>query len=320
MTALEFYPTRPFTALLLAVVLLAGCAEETIIDPPPPVDRSMIQGVVADEDGHTFPGVIVTLRHEGDEEDLRSAVTDVEGSFRFASLAAGDYLVAVGQPSSSEIVEANPAAVALTEGANARADFTVRILPVEGQVTVEQGPRENYIGTASGEMPVSPDEPLYHANEPEELHAIIAPDGHHVTLAEWRQAAGTARVTCAGAAGTRFELTLEGLIPDGVYSVGAVLVNWIDGAPVRAGTGALGASNGSQNVFTASSLGEGTLQATAPPGAMSRNGSAPDCMLTQVQEVALWVTYHLDPQQPSMDRAPNRTWVLQLRFKFGRDG
>ena len=237
-------------------------------------------------------------------------------SFRFASLGAGDYLVAVERPASSEIVEANPAAVALTEGANARADFTVRILPIEGQVTGQPGLRENYIGTASGEVPASPDEPLYHANEPEELHAIIAPDGHHVTLAEWRQAAGTARVTCGGAAGTRFELTLEGLIPDGVYSVGAVLTNWVDGAPVRAGTGALG-NHRSQNVFTASSLGEGTLQATAPPGAMSRNGSAPECMLTQVQEVALWVTYHLDPERPSPDLAPSRTWVDQLKFNFG---
>lgn len=297
-------------SLIVAVMLLAGCGDDitdTVVDP------TAIQGAVTDEDGNTYPGVTVSLRIEGSAAVLRNRTTDVEGKYQFV-VEEGSYLVAIEVPRASEVVDANPIAVSVLEESTAHADFTIRLLPVDARVVYgEEGvDSQNDIRNASGQKPENPDEPLYHANEPDELHPIVAPDGHHVTFGEWRQSGGTAQAACNGSIGTRFSLMLEGLIPNGVYTVQAVLVDF-DGGPVRRGDGTLGPPGA--NVFTASMSGDGMLQVTLPPGPMSQTGDAPDCVLTQVDSARIWVIYQIDGQPVDGSPGDNReAWVEQMSF------
>src|SRR5688572_2983078 len=54
--------------------------------------------------------------------------------------------------------------------------------------------------------------------EERQHNPILAPDGHHVTWAEFNRPVGTAKINCTGQ-GTRINLRIEGLIPNGVYSL-----------------------------------------------------------------------------------------------------
>ena len=47
---------------------------------------------------------------------------------------------------------------------------------------------------------------------------ILAPDGHQVTLGEFKMVTGGAEVTCVNQ-GTTIAISLQGLIPNGVYSL-----------------------------------------------------------------------------------------------------
>lgn len=312
MSAQHYHLSRTHSFLVLAFLLLAGC-DDGPTNPPP--DATTIEGTVTDEDGNPYPEVTVILRHSDSATDLLTRTTDEEGKYRFV-VEEGSYLVIIELPASGEVLDTNPVSVSVNEGSTVQANFTIQLLPIEGMVVYgEDGiDNQNDIRNASGGKPESPGEPLYHANVPDELHPILAPDGHHVTLGEWRQASGTARATCNGNSGTQYTLVMDGLIPDGVYTVQAVLVNFIDG-PVRVGDGALGP--GGANVITASTSGEGLLDVTLPPGPMSLTGAAPGCVLTQVDSSVLWVIYQIDGQPVGGSPGPDGTaWVEQMKFSF----
>lgn len=304
---------RTLSSLVLALLLLAGCSGDDAVGPEN--ESTTIQGAVVSEEGGPYPGVTVTLHRADPEADLTRRTSPLEGSYEFIRLSAGSYEVAIEPPRASEVDGANPAAVTVAEGATVQADFKIQPLPVEASVVHgENGVDLQSVRNASGLKPTHPDEPLYNASNPAALQPITAPDGHHVTLGEWRQARGTGRATCNGNSGTHYTLTLEGLIPGGVYSIGVVLVDFTTNTPVRKGTGVLGPVDGSKNVFTASGSGKGMLAVTAPPGPMSLNGSAPECALIQVSSVTLWVFYHVDGQTSSSQRTPGQ--VEHMRFSF----
>src|SRR5262249_23008122 len=72
-----------------------------------------------------------------------------------------------------------------------------------------------FIQDAAGQAPTDPATPLF---ESRAGNAVLAPDGHQVTLGEFNAPAGSASVSC-GDAGTHAVLDLQGLIPGGKYSV-----------------------------------------------------------------------------------------------------
>jgi hypothetical protein len=84
---------------------------------------------------------------------------------------------------------------------------------------------EAELADAQGNPPTSLDTPLYNKGGPlgpcSPPTPILAPDGHQVTLGEWRQVVGTASVKCL-ATETHVVIHFTGLIPKGLYTIDIV--------------------------------------------------------------------------------------------------
>ncbi len=157
-------------------------------------------------------------------------------------------------------------------------------------------PAADPVYDSAGNPATAANTPLYSeaAGECDHLFPLIAPDGHHIKLAEWKTASGTAVIKC-GQKGTHVVLQLSGLIPHGVYTVWVatfVAPGLTQDFANLVGVGALGAPDGSQNTIIASEDGEGELSVFHPAGELSFFGSA-GC-LTDEYEVLLWIPLHTD--------------------------
>ena len=159
-------------------------------------------------------------------------------------------------------------------------------------------PAADPVYDSAGNPAVAGDTPLY-ANASGlcgHLFPLVAPDDHHITLAEWQRAKGSALIKC-GTRGTHAVLQLTGLIPNGVYTVWVATFQAPGLTPDFAnliGLGALGEPDGSQNVVLASPQGTAALSVVHPPGDFSIFGST-DCLSDEF-EVLLWLPLHLDGQ------------------------
>src|SRR5260370_8759989 len=100
--------------------------------------------------------------------------------------------------------------------------------------------------------------------------AVRAPDGHQITLGEFRQADGRVIVNCINT-GTLSVVHFSGLVPGGTYTVWQFI--FANGADMpRTAAGAVrdnGITAEIQNFFTASAGGEGQISLTSPPGPLS---------------------------------------------------
>jgi hypothetical protein len=173
-----------------------------------------------------------------------------------------------------------------------------------------------HIEDENGSMPVSDDAKLFNKQTGEHI-PVMTPDGHHVTLKEFKMASGWADVKCINA-GTHAVIHLKGLIPNGTYSVWLPIFNE---SHSRIAFGAFGSISGSKNYngFEADAEGNATVSLIRPAGTMETDGTDPaqgsvsNC-LGDYYESHLAIAYHLDgkPQQPG----PRSTWVVQVFFQI----
>ena len=148
---------------------------------------------------------------------------------------------------------------------------------------------------------------------------VLAPDGQHVSLGEWKAAEGTATVKCIGQ-GTHTTVHFSGLIPGGTYTVWLFI--FANGGPPTPFTaaGALGNSDPGepiQNYFTASAAGEGQLSLTNTSGVLSAvPGAIGSCWLDAYPEVHLALVYHIDRNTYGPVPGPMNTWAVQEVYMF----
>jgi len=146
---------------------------------------------------------------------------------------------------------------------------------------------------------------------------VTAPDGHQVTLGEFNKVSGYAEIKCVNA-GTHVVIHLSGLFPKGVYTMWTVTFkspgfDWTTANVI--GVGALGATDGSKNSFTASANGTASLSAIIPSGSLSVFGSVGDCLSSEYQ-VQLWGAYHMDGLTHGAVPGDDSTWVEQFVIQF----
>ena len=126
------------------------------------------------------------------------------------------------------------------------------------------------------------------------------PSGEQVTWGTFRRADGELDVACTDE-GTELELSMTGLLPQGVYT------GWIAffappgyaeaGMDALTGFGPVGPQSGAQSVFVADANGVGDLTVVTPPGALSVALAGPQqvpaCLL-DAYEVHVIAAYHMD--------------------------
>ena len=131
---------------------------------------------------------------------------------------------------------------------------------------------------------------------------------------------GTIEVGCVPG-GTQVRLVLEGLLPNGVYTMWNVPFN-APGPVLDApnfnlsGRGVVGYPDGSQSRFVASAAGTATFEATTPGGDLSEFGRIADCALADEVEWHVIGAYHIDGQTHGPDLGPDGSAVEQFGFIF----
>jgi hypothetical protein len=107
--------------------------------------------------------------------------------------------------------------------------------------------------------------------------------------------------------GTQVIVQLQGLIPNALYRIWILTFKepgfslaFPDPFINIIGAGALGSNDRSENSFTASSNGEGTIVRFIPAEAFSEFGFAPDCLLSDVFEWHIVGAF----QQPGQPAGP----------------
>ncbi len=125
--------------------------------------------------------------------------------------------------------------------------------------------------------------------------AILAPDGHQITLGEFKAANGRAGINCINT-GTQSVIHFSGLVPKQLYTVWPFTVG-VGGVFTGAGEigdtrGATGGTAPSVNNFLSSDAGEGEIVRITPAENLSAFGSIGNCFLDGVFQLHL--VYHLD--------------------------
>ena len=146
---------------------------------------------------------------------------------------------------------------------------------------------------------------------------VLAPDGHQVTLGEYNMASARADIKCINS-GTHVVVHAQGLIPNGVYTIWTLTFKspGFDGTFVNLiGNGALGAPDGSENVFTASSDGTASFSIIMHAENLSEFGSVGNCLGSEF-EVHLVAAYHMDSMSHGGSPGDPTTWVIQFGIPF----
>ena len=144
---------------------------------------------------------------------------------------------------------------------------------------------------------------------------VLGPDGSSISWGDFRGAKGSVIVKCTNR-GTHAVVHLDGLIPNGTYSVWSELIAPIGGDAIgRAGfteSDQKGKSKG--NVIQASARGEGHFSGFMTQGALDEIG---DCMLDDVKnEVYNWRIVGIYHFSGKADLAQEGTFVEQTAFSF----
>lgn len=183
---------------------------------------------------------------------------------------------------------------------------------------------------AAGNPPASDSTPLYDAR----FHnPALAPDGHQLTVGEFNHVSGNGTLRCVRN-GTRVNLHVSGLVPNGVYTVWTLVFNGpFPAGPNGAkpapfgnlvGLGPLGAHSGTENHFQADANGEGDISALVRPGALYAEPPPPflpgmyniqGCLLDEV-EVHMVGVYHFDSMTYGSGPGYNHGAVEQFGFRF----
>jgi len=177
-----------------------------------------------------------------------------------------------------------------------------------------------FVENEMNEMPSQESDLLY---EFRQKNPVVDMDGKHMTWADFGTVKGKAKVTSTQG-GFMVDLELSGLIPNGVYTIWNVTFFEEGMDPSKEmlnirGLGCIGATNGTENYFTASEDGKGSISAfTATPAPLSMMGDILADPIKDEVEFHVVGAYHLDGQTWGANLGPDGTAVEQFGFIFKR--
>jgi hypothetical protein len=311
-----------FLTLISVFLCFWGCSSDDSPDLQPPNAFGTLSGTILSGEGTAYAMVKVDLEAGGGNIEV-SGVTDASGNYEITQVPVGNYTLNVHAPLGSTIANNRPS-VSIADGQVTNKDFIFEIKTNEAYVVLSPIDPLGEVKNVDAEIP-SGNEAIYtpfSVSNPGmgPLSAILAPDGHHVTLNEWRMASGTARVSCDGVT-THYIFELSGLIPNGVYTLWNALLempqepeNGLAFPDSFIGLGAL--KDSGSNSFIASAQGEAQMEISADPGSLSMFGTQPPCAITGSESFIIVVDYHIDNTTHGPSPGPDFSEVAHLLFYF----
>lgn len=311
-----------FLILMSVFLCLWGCSSDDSPELEPPNSFGTLSGTILSGDGTAYAMVKVDLEAGGGNIEV-SGVTDASGNYEITQVPVGSYTLNVHAPLGSTIANNRPS-ISIADGQVTNMDFVFEIKINEAYVVLSPVDPLGEVKNVDAEIP-SGNEAIYtpfSVSNPGmgPLSAIMAPDGHHVTLDEWKMASGTARVSCDGVT-THYIFELSGLIPNGVYTLWNALLkmpqepeNGLSFPNSLMGLGAL--KDPASNSFIASAQGEAQMEISVDPGSLSMFGTQPPCAITGTEAFIIVVDYHIDNKAHGPSPGPDFLDVAHLLFYF----
>ena len=178
-----------------------------------------------------------------------------------------------------------------------------------------------FVTNEEGNMPDADDQLLheFRLNNP-----VVDTEGNQLTWAEFSTVKGNINVECQDN-GFKINMELTGLIPNGVYTIWNVTFN-NGGMNTEAemlnirGIGCIGDTDGTENYFTASADGKGSISAfTQTPDDLSMIGDIKACPISDEVEFHVVGAYHMDGKTWGANLGPDGTAIEQFAFIFKED-
>jgi len=305
---------------LIIIILFSigfwGCSQsDNDQDPNPvPTETGEVAGTVKDENGNPYPSTLITVT-KGAEKT--SKATNPEGAYVIATKDVGSYNIDIEPPLSTKLSGNPTPTVNVQANTTATADFVVQPQLVEAHLNFGSVQLIEEIVDADGNTPTNPSELLFAKNIFDsplgQLNEIKAPDGHQITLAEFKTANGNLLVRCNGSSST-IEIALEGMIPNGTYTFWLAYLNitrkvgeGIDFANdfVNMTNPPIGPSNGSGNALVADA--NGKIEATLTHSS---------CILTDKVALVIPVLYHLNGMTFGGGHVPDAEEMVHMLVYF----
>ena len=312
MASLYFLAIMAATLLLMAIV---SCSKNNT-DPAEVNGQNggKVEGSLKDTNGNPYPNSTITLAKGA---DIINGKTEADGTFSYNTKESGSYKITVTPPLSTNLTAGSPTSVTVEENKTSSVSYIIEPQPVEAHLNFGDVQLLEEIVDKDGNTPLSPEEPLFAANifDPPLglLTPIKAPDGHQVTLSEFKMAEGELLVTCDGNS-AKVEISLTGLIPNGTYTFWLAYLNKAKKVGeaidfmndfVNPTNPPIGASNGTENIIVAEA--NGTISATL---------NHPACILTEEKGLVIPVLYHINGKTFGGGHVPDPEEVVQLLVYF----
>ena len=309
--------------LLVAVpclLFMIGCSssdEPQGIDPNPTPATTIggtVAGIVTDENGSPYPNTLITVS-KGTEEISRA--TNADGMYSVNTKDVGSYNISMTAPLSTKLLGNMPVTVNIQADETSTADFVIEPQPVVAHLNFGNVQLLEEIKDKDGNTPTNPNEPLYAANIFDAplglLTPIKAPDGHQITLAEYKMAKGSLKVYCNGNSAI-VEIALEGMIPNGTYTFWLAYlkkkrkvgepINFMNDF-VHPTNPPIGSRSGTENILIAGA--DGAINATL---------EHTSCVLTDEVALVIPILYHINGKTFGGGHVPDPEEVVQMLAYF----
>lgn len=312
--ALTLFLIALLAAILCLIVLLSFSDGDDGSDQQS-TGMGNVVGSVKDENGNVYPNTEVQL--SGSVASPIEIKTDSNGNFSFVNTTAGSFDISITLPLATSLVSNNETKIEVQADQTLTVDFVIKPKQVKANLNFGNVQLLEEIKDEYGNTPTNTNEPLYAANIFDApiglLTAIKAPDGHHVTLSEYKMAEGGLTVHCNGDS-SRLEVMLEGMISNGTYTFWLAYLNKKRsvGEPidfmndfVNFNNPPIGPSSGTENIVIASI--DGTINITLEHAS---------CILTDEVALVIPILYHINGKTFGGGHVPDPEEVVQMLVYF----
>lgn len=294
---------------LLVAYSFCSCSKEDD-GPITPQTQNEITGSVKDESGRPYPNSKVKLFNQ---TQALEATTKTDGSYGFNLNNNGNYTITITLPLSATLVSEDSIEVDVEVDVEKTVNFIIKPQPLAALTVKGNIDIFGELRNEAGMVPTQANELIYARNVFDPpigmLTPIKAPNGDHLVLSEWETALGSIVTHCNGNT-SEVAITLQGMIPDGVYTF------WLNFLNKKKSPGEFVSL--ANDLAYIEPLGSGSLNVVqaGSNGVLTASINHASCVLTQEPALILVVVYHLNGNTFGSGHIPDEEDVSYLLVYF----